>query len=250
MRRQTLCRKLVMASWMAGALGAGTARAAPAEQRMMPLQSAEVPCTGTPKRFDTGQIERCTLAGEYRVGDVTLPAGSQVTFARNGVMSDAFLGGQVVVHGQPLPPKATLYFDSAGQVRHFWLREEMSMQGHRLRAMGKGYTGYLGHMLHANGKLRAAWLAKPEMIDGIPCASKLPLFRGGWHAIGLGAQAMAWFYDDGRLQQAMLARDATIQGRAFTKGEVISLRHDGTLDLAAPRIDWSGWEGFPPTTDE
>ncbi len=111
--------------------------------------------------------------------------------------------------------------------------------------MGRGYTGYLGHMLHASGKLRAAWLAGEETIDGVPCASKLPLLGGAWHALRLGAQAMAWFYDDGRLRQAMLARDAIIHGQALRKGEVVSLRRDGTLDAAAKKLDWSGWNDFP-----
>jgi len=231
------------AALLAGALGSGPALAARAVPALLP-PAAEVPCAGSPKRHDSGQVEQCTLARDYRSGDLTLPAGSLVTFTRTGVISEVFLAAPVVVSGQTLPPKATLFFDAAGRMRHFWLREESLIQGYRLRAMGKGYTGYLGHMLHANGKLRAAWLAGEEVIDGIPCASKLRLLRGGWHAIRLGARAMAWFYEDGRLRQAMLARDTIIQGQAFRKGEVLSLRRDGTLDPTAQKLDWNGWGTF------
>lgn len=39
----------------------------------MPWQLAEVPCAGRPERLDNGQSEQCVFAGEYRIGDVTLP---------------------------------------------------------------------------------------------------------------------------------------------------------------------------------
>jgi hypothetical protein len=57
--------------------------------------------------------------------------------------------------------------------------------------------------------------------------------------IRLGTQRMAWFYDTGRLQQAMLSRDFTLQGQSFAKGDVISLGPDGKVDLTAKKIsDW------------
>ncbi len=243
MTSQTLLVRFSLASLLACTLGSGPAPAAGAVQEMPP-QAAEVPCAGTPKRHDNGQVEQCTLARDYPIGDIKLPEGSQVTFTKSGVLAEAFLAGQVLVSGRTLPAKATLFFDPAGRMRHFWLREECSIQGYRLRAMGKGYTGYLGHMLHPNGKLRAVWLAGEEVIDGLPCASRLPLLQGGWRAIRLGAQAMAWFYEDGHLRQAMLARDTTIQGQSLRKGEVLSLRRDGTLDLVAQKLDWNGWGSF------
>ena len=209
-----------------------------------PSPQAEVPCGDTPKRFASGQVEQCTLAREHRHGEVMLPAGSLVTFRKTGDLAEAVLSAQTLVSGQELPAKATLFFDPAGRMRHFWLHEEATIQGHRLRGMGRFYSGYLGHMLHANGKLRAVWLAEEEAIDGLPCASSLPLLGGSWSAVKLGAQAMAWFYEDGRLRQAMLARDSTYQGQALKKGTVVSLRRDGTLDAAAKKLDWAGWATF------
>ena len=233
-----------LVSWLVCALGVAAVHAAgPLSE--IPPRSPAVACAETPKRFENGALELCTLTHEYRMGEVTLPSGSILAFSKAGVLAEAFLGDRTMIYGQELPRQATLFFDTKGRMRHFWLREEASVQGHQLRSMGKGYTGYLGHMLYTNGKLRASWLAGEEMIDGVPCASKLPLLRGAWHAVKLGAQAMVWFYDDGHLRQAMLARDAIIQGQAFRKGDVISLRRDGTLDAAAKRLDWSGWKDFP-----
>ena len=233
-----------LVSWLVCVLGVAAVQAA-GQLSEIPHRSPAVACADAPKRFDNGKLELCTLTHEYRMSELTLPSGSVLTFSKDGVLTEAFLGDRAVIYGQELPRQATLFFDPKGRMRHFWLREETSIQGHQLRSMGKGYTGYLGHMLYTNGKLRAAWLAGEEMIDGVPCASKLPLLRGAWHAVKLGAQAMVWFYDEGHLRQAMLARDAIIQGHAFKKGEVISLRRAGTLDAAAKRLDWSGWNDFP-----
>jgi hypothetical protein len=44
---------------------------------------------------------------------------------------------------------------------------------------------------------------------------------------------MAWFYENGHLQQGMLAHDATIQGHAFKKGDLVSMTPDGRVDLTA-----------------
>lgn len=244
MTLQAALVRIGFASLLAGMVVFGSAYAAGAVDTLPP-QAGEVLCAGTPKWHYNGQIEQCTLARDYRSGDLSLPEGSLVTFTKTGMLAEAFLAAPVVVSGQTLPAKATLFFDSAGRMRHFWLREEAVIQGYRLRAMGKGYIGYLGHMLHPNGKLRAAWLAGEEVIDGLPCASKFPFLQGGWQAIRLGAQAMAWFYEDGHLRQAMLARDTTIQGQVFRKGEVLSLRRDGTLDLVTQKLDWNGWGSFP-----
>lgn len=240
-QRREAVRRGVLAAGLACAVGNGLAQVPAAAPDPRPQ---EVPCAGLPKLHGNGRIEQCTLAREHRLGEVTLPAQTQVKFHPMGGVAEAVLGAQAEVRGQVLPAQATLFFDSAGRVRHFWLLAEATLQGHRLRGMGTAYSGHLGHMLHANGNLRAAWLAGEEVIDRIPCASRLPVFRGAWHAVRLGAQAMVWFHPDGRLRQAMLARDATVQGRAFKKGEVVSLRKDGTLDPAAEKLDWKGWAGF------
>lgn len=200
------------------------------------LQAQGMSCEGTPKRRTDGTIERCRLAAEYRVGNIALPAGSDLTVRTSGVVLEAVLRGPTMVGGQPLPDKATLSFDSAGIPYDFFLDKSAVYKGHHLRAKDKG----VGHMLYPDGKLRAIWLAEEEVIDGIPCASNLPLFGGWWHAITIGAQAMAWFYENGQLQQAMLSRDFTIQGHSFKKGDVVRLNRDGTLDLTSPKLDWAG----------
>ena len=61
----------------------------------------------------------------------------------------------------------------------------------------------------------------------------------GFDVIRLGTQRMAWFYDNGQLQQAMLSQDVTLQGHSFKKGEVISLGFDGKIVLNAKKLsEW------------
>ncbi len=192
----------------------------------------DVPCEGTPKLNASGHIVKCRLAADHRIGMHLFWRGTELDFSGNGVLSHAALARETAFYGLSIPAGSDVFFDPEGGVRHFWLRAPAVMQGYRLRAKRKG----LGHMVYPNGQFRAVWLATATEIDGIRCASSLPFGFGGWHAITLGAQAMAWFYPDGRLQQGMLAHEATIGGRAFKRGDVVSLHHDGTLDLTAPKL--------------
>jgi hypothetical protein len=115
------------------------------------------------------------------------------------------------------------------------------MQGHTLWDHEDG----LGHMLYASGAIRAIWLAKGEAIQGVPGARRLPLGQGWWHSITLGAQAMTWFFEDGKLEQALLSQDITLDGHAFTRGDVVRFHRDGTVDLTSPKLDWQGWNSLP-----
>ena len=141
------------------------------------------------------------------------------------------------VYGQTLPARTALHFANGDQLRHFWLPKETvtALQGHLVKGQDDG----AGSRLHPNGTLLAIWLAQDEVIEGVPCTSSGNPFRMGLTAARLGTQRMAWFYDNGRLQQAMLSQDFTLQGHSFKKGEVISLDRDGKVDLNAKKLyEW------------
>jgi hypothetical protein len=201
----------------------------------------EVPCQGKAALHANGRIKHCRVGVVYRIGQHELPAGTSVHFSPSGQLTIAELTAEATIYGQQIPAEATLFFGSDGAMRTFWLHTSTVLRGYPLGRKEQG----VGHMLYPNGKFRAIWLAEPTEIQGIPCASSLPLFRGGWHAMRLGAQKMTWFYDDGRLQQAMLSRDLSIQGHKFKRGDVIQLRRDGTLDRTSAKLDWQGWSSFP-----
>jgi hypothetical protein len=197
-----------------------------------PSGGQDLACAGTPKRFSRGELKSCQLSRADTVLGFALPSGSQLHFETPGILTWARISRETAFGTLTLPPHATVFFNRQGQLRGFWLHEEANIQGYLI----PGHEDGVGNKVLPDGTLRAVWLAHEEVIDDVPCASAVNVFRMGFHVISLGTQRMAWLYDDGRLQQAMIARDIDIQGHAFKAGDVISLRRDGTIDLTAPKL--------------
>jgi hypothetical protein len=192
-------------------------------------------CAAAVKRYADGTPSSCQIGTALMVGGIEIPAYSDMIFNADGQVGGAWLGKDGAVYGQPLPKGTVLFFASGGRLRHFWLPRDSVLQGHLVRGQDDG----AGNRLHPNGKLLAIWLAQDEVIDGVPCSSSGNVLRMGLGVIHLGTQRMAWFYDTGRLQQAMLAHDFTLQGHHFTKGEVISLDPDGRPVPGAKKLfEW------------
>ena len=192
-------------------------------------------CANRIKYYDDGKPSSCQVSQALMVGNIQIPSGSDVSFRPNGEVGSAWLGKDGTVYGQALPAGTALHFGKGDQLRHFWLSKDTVLQGHLVNRQDDG----AGSRLHPNGKLLAIWLAQDEVIEGVPCTSSGNPFRMGLTAARLGTQRMAWFYDNGHLQQAMLSQDFTLQGHSFKKGEVISLDPDGKVNLNAKRLyEW------------
>lgn len=195
----------------------------------------EALCASQVKYFHDGKPSFCQISRSFFIGNIQIPPASSIAFNPSGEFGSVWLGEEGVVYGQPLPAGSVLHFGSANRLRHFWLPKDTILQGHLVRGQDDG----AGNRLHPNGKLLAIWLAQDEVIDGIPCTSSGNVLRMGFGVIRLGTQRMAWFYDNGRLQQAMLAQDLTLQGHSFKKGDVVSLSRDGTVILDAKKLsEW------------
>jgi hypothetical protein len=190
-----------------------------------------VPCLNNSLE-NTFEVHNCILAREHSVSGGVLPAGSHVGFMK-GIVLECILSRKTAFFGQLLPAGSRLFFDLQGKMTQFWPGTDTVIQGYFLKARDDG----AGDRLHPNGRLQAIWLVEDKEIDGIPCTSSGNIIKMGWGVISLGTKRMAWFYDNGRLQQALLSRDVTIQGRAFKKGEIISLTPDGKLDLTAKKLE-------------
>ncbi len=213
--------------------------AAAAQTVVPPSQSSDkaAPCVNRIKYYADGKPSSCQVSQAFMVGNIQIPAGSDISLRPNGEVGSAWLGQDGSVYGQTLPAGTALHFGKGDQLRHFWLPKETvtSMQGHLVKGQDDG----AGSRLHPNGKLLAIWLAQDEVIEGIPCTSSGNPLRVGLAAARLGTQRMVWFYDNGRLQQAMLSQDFTLQGHSFRKGEVISLDSEGKVDLNAKKLyEW------------
>lgn len=192
-------------------------------------------CASQVKYYADGKPFSCQSSQGFLVGNIQIPAGSGISFRPNGEVGSAWLGKDGTVYGQALPAGTVLHFGEGDRLRHFWLPKDTVLQGHLVRGQDDG----AGSRLHPNGKLLAIWLAQDEVIDGVPCTSSANVLRMGFGVIRLGTQRMAWFYDNGRLRQAMLSQDVTLQGNDFKKGEVISLDLDGKVDPGAKKLsEW------------
>jgi hypothetical protein len=194
--------------------------------------TAEMLIEGVPCLNKTAKPHSCILAREHAVSGGVLPAGSDVGFW-DGIVLECKLSRKAAFFGQLLPAGSRLFFDQQGKLTQFWPGTDTVIQGYFLKARDDG----AGDRLHPNGRLRAIWLVEDKEIDGIPCTSSGNIINMGWGVISLGTKRMAWFYNNGRLQQALLSRDVTIQGRAFKKGDIISLTPDGKLDLTAKKLE-------------
>lgn len=191
-------------------------------------------CANRIKYYEDGNPSSCQVSQAFMVGNIQIPSSSDISFRPNGDVGSAWLGKDGTVYGQPLPAGTALHFRKGDQLWSFWLPKGTVtvLQGHLVEGQDDG----AGIRLHRNGKLLAIWLAQDEVIEGVPCTSSGNPFRMGLTAARLGTQRMAFFHDNGHLQQAMLSQDITLQGHSFKKGDVISLDGDGKVDLNAKKL--------------
>lgn len=211
-------------------LGAAAA-GGPDDRAMAPAAAPAIVCAGHAEFGADGRRTRCDLAADAEFANMRLPAGSTVTFGADGQPRMVRFARTGAAYGQPLPAGTVLHFQG-GRLRHFWLPVDTDIQGHRVRAQDDG----AGVRLHPNGRLLAIWLVNDEVIDGVPCTSSGNVLRMGLGVMRLGTMRMAWFRSDGRLQQCLLANDATIDGHRLRRGSVVSLDPTGHVDLNAEKL--------------
>lgn len=239
----------------------GSLAAAKTQTLAVPTEIQGLPCQGKLVLRDDGSVTTCTLSRAHQVAGLTLPAGTEIRFNEARELASCTLGqtatvvgfslpagarvefrkGRAVsctlpraaeVRGLPLPAGSTLFFVTTGFEKEVpvtwqcWLPVETTLQGYRCAVIDEG----CGHILYPSGKIRAIKLAQDEEIDGVPCTSSQNPLRMGTRVMFYGLDAMAWFYEDGRLAQGMVSRDWVIQGRACKRGDIVRLRSDGTLD--------------------
>ncbi len=225
-----------------------------------PTEINGVPCQHQVELHSKGAIKRCTLSRDYTVAGVALPIGTELQFNGAGEVEACRLGQPAIlaglalpagsavqfhqskmfsgtlpqatsIRGLLLPTKATLFFSNVWEPEvhdtwRCWLPAKTLLQGHLCTATEDG----IGHVIYLSGKLRAIWLAQDEEIDGVPCTSSQNPLRMPMRLLFYGTDCMAWFYENGHLQQGLVSRDCTIQGRKCKAGDIVRLTLDGQLD--------------------
>jgi hypothetical protein len=158
-----------------------------------------------------------------------MPNGSFVTFFKSGFPGMCTLSREASFNGLLLPANSKVMYNIYGQKIGFWLAEKRSIQGVMIAHSWDGIV----NKVHKNGKLKAVWLAEEQEIEGVPCTSSMNIFIYGMKAMHYGTKRMAFFYDNGKLQQAMISKDIEIQGINFKKGELICFDKEGKIDRDA-----------------
>jgi len=185
-----------------------------------------VPCSGKIEFYDGGRLKRATLSRDHEIAGNALPAGTRVSFLEDGRLRECHLDAAgAVLSGRPLPKGTEVIFDGNGRLRNCLLPEDTLIEWHLCRGQGNNWsTGF-----HPNGRLRLAWLARDEDIQGVPCMSTGGVLRTIGKALARRNQGGVFFHENGNLSSALVARDCVVQGRAFKRGELIRLDRDGNV---------------------
>ena len=104
-----------------------------------------------------------------------------------------------------------------------FLTENLKVQGVYCR--GDKKHGYQT-VFYPDGKLKLCWLAKDQIIHGIPC--KKTTFWGEVFRYFKGS-ARVEFYRNGKLKRCKLAKDFVIDGKTYKKGDILFFDKHGKL---------------------
>jgi len=168
-------------------------------------------------RPETAQDITVVKAGTENVpGEIQIITGkAPFDYHSNGSLASCTLAHEDTLSGQPLAEGTVVNFTEDGIFDWCFLQTDTEIQGHLCRGESHGFmTGF-----HPNGQLKTAWLARDEVINGIPCAK----FKF------LGNQNPARFHPNGRLSFCTLAEDITFEGQAFKQGDDVRFDEQGQL---------------------
>ncbi len=152
-----------------------------------------------------------------------IPCIGRVTYDASGKLQSCTLGRDHAFAGQPLAAGTVVHFTPDGVMDWCFLQENTMIQKHV--CLGSGHDFMTG--FHPNGKLKTAWLAQDEEIDGVPCAKFR--FLSAW----FGGGDCTTFHDNGRLRSCTLSARATVAGKDLPKNTKLEFDRDGNLITAS-----------------
>lgn len=148
--------------------------------------------------------------------DVQGVSCSYVVYFDDKKMKSCVLAREDTLSGQPLPEGTIVFFSHDGVMESCFLQQDTEVQGH----LCKGHSDDWQTTFYPSGKLKLAWLANDVIIQGTPC-----LAASIWN----GRSAGTIFYENGNLAGCKVARDTTIDGHSFERGDRISFDQSGQL---------------------
>jgi hypothetical protein len=162
--------------------------------------------TGSVLRHEDGAVKRAFLVEETELAG--LPCRGYAWWYEDGRIDNVELAAERVVQGHRFPEGTRVFFDRDGRLAHAWLSEDTVIDGRPCRGRWKIDTAF-----HPNGRVRAFFPPDTLEIDGVACVASV------FHPV--------YLHPDGRLCQCKLARDVTLEGRTFEKGETLRLDEAG-----------------------
>jgi hypothetical protein len=141
--------------------------------------------------FTDGNLESCSLSREIAFGEITAPEKSWITLS---------------------PQRAP---------RFVWLPQDAMVRGYLCRGGAVEHSYSIA--LYPDGKIKTIWLAADTVVGGIPC------MRAGFTADAFGGGVETDLHENGSLQRCKVARDLTVQGQVFHRGDHIRLDGKGKL---------------------
>ena len=139
-----------------------------------------------------------------------------VVYYDDGKMKSCVLARVDPLSGQSVPEGTIVFFSLEGVMESCFLQQDTEIQGH----LCKGHSDNWQTSFYPSGKLKIAWLAKDQIIQGVPC-----LAASIWNGRGAGT----YFHENGNLASCKLARDTTIEGQNFGRGDKVHFDKDGKL---------------------
>ncbi len=152
-----------------------------------------VSCTGGVEYYESGKLMHCSLAVDDTLSGQPLAAGTGVHFTEEGVFEWCFF------------------------------RSDTFIQGYLCRGRGHGFMT----QFHPNGEIETTYLAKDQVIQGIPCAKFrfLSAVFNGFH----NKHGNTSFHDNGQLRYCELSENFTIEGKRFRRADAVRFDRNGML---------------------
>ena len=193
MRILTCTAAAVLLTLLPAATPASAQGTHPKVVRSKPAEPADidgVPCAaGYVFRFEaTGKLSQCTLDRDATVRNAELRKGSTVALNPDGTIHHVFLPGTTMVG-------------------------EHSCRG--------GGHDWMTHF-HPNGELKLCWLARDEVIQGVPCS------RATFPGEVFGRKyATTEFHENGALASCIASAATDVGGQRYEAGARVTLDLDG-----------------------
>lgn len=145
---------------------------------------------------------------------------SYAVFHENGQVKETILAEEDTISGHFIPNRSRVYFRDDGTLEICSFTQDTEIGGYLCK--GNRMYGYQAGF-HPNGTLRLVWLAHDTDIQNILC------MKASFWADVFGGGVGVYFHDNGVLTKCKLARDVTIEGKLFKKGDHVRFDRERNL---------------------